>query len=198
MINQDGIRHFTCGKCGIRTAIDVSAFHPRHIVTQSVSCQNGHKNTVKVRQGMIIDIETRDTGNIDEYVEVPSYIKDIITEAYICLSEEAHKAGACAVRLVLDDFLFELGCKADRPFKKVEQLQSKCKPSSRFEIKRRSICRRIDVFKTIAGLGGYHAHAQKSITEVNESEFGIYLYAVEGAVKDFWPTRGGRDAGQVN
>jgi len=192
MANQDGIIHFTCGKCGEQTTIDVSAFHPRHIVTQSIHCRNGHKNTAKVRQGKIIEIETGETGNIGEYVDVPSHIKEIITEAYVCLGEGAPKAGTCAIRLVLDDFLFELGCEADRPSEKVEQLESKCQRGSDFEMERRTICRRIDVFKTIAGLAGYHVHAQRHITDVVESEFSNYLRTVEGAVKDLWPIRSGR------
>jgi len=129
------------------------------------------------------------TSDIDGYLDVPSHLREIIKEAYICLSEEAPKAGTCAVRLVLDDFLYEMNCKADRPLQKVQELESRCKKDSSFEIQWRSICRRIDIFKTIAGLGGYHAHPQKNITNVLDSEFMAYLRAVEGAVTDYWPKR---------
>jgi len=198
MASKNGMVPFTCGKCRVQVEINVAGFEPKTIVTQSVACPNNHKTIVKVRGGKIIDIDTRETGDIHEYVDVPPHLKEIIQEAYVCFGEGIPKAGTCAVRLVLDDFLFELGCTAQEVYNKVKQLESKCKSDLDFEKKWRIICRRIAIFEAVARLGGYHAHAQEhKITEVSPSEFSNYLYTIEAAVKDFWPKKSGEDASRI-
>ncbi len=169
----------------------MSSFRTNAIVEQEVLCPDNHKTTIKVKGGGIIDVKAQKDAptDIDDYVNVPVHIKDVIKEAHICLAQDATKAGACMVRLVLDVLLFEKNFQTDQPMSKVNALEQMCGGGGSFESNNRPLCRRIALFKTIAGLAGYHAHAQKHLFNVLPEEFQTYLAAVESAVKETWPQR---------
>jgi hypothetical protein len=161
------------------------------MVDQEVHCSGNHRTTIKVKGGRIIDLKAQRESptDIDDYVDVPVHIKDVIKEAHICLAQDATKAGASMVRLVLDVLLFEKSFTNDQPMAKVNALEQRCQGGGSFESSNRPLCRRIVLLKTIAGLAGYHAHAQKHFLNVLPEEFETYLVAVESAVKETWPRR---------
>jgi len=173
--------------------IDVSSFRASTIVEQTVFCPSNHRTTIKVKGGGIIDIKVQEIGetDVDDYVDVPAHIRDVVKEAHVCYAQGATKSGAMAVRLILDDLLFEKGFQEREPMQKVNAFEQRCRTDTGFEAANRSLFRRIDLFKTIAGLAGYHAHAQpqRSLFEVQPEEFHAYLMAVESAVKETWNRR---------
>jgi hypothetical protein len=141
--------------------------------------------------GKIVDLKpvAQKESDIDNYSDVPGDIKDVVKEAYSCMNSRASKAGASMVRLLLDGLLFHMNFQNEAPTAKVNSLESRCNSDKNFKTRNKTICSRVGVFRTIAGLAGFHAHAQKKIVDVSPTEFEMYLYAVETAVKEAWPVK---------
>jgi hypothetical protein len=172
--------------------IDVRSFSGSIVVTQPIYCQKCSRvTTIKVSNGELVDVkpEPADESDVDQYIDVPDHIKDSLKEAYVCKNSKVGRAGACVVRLILDDLLHTVDCHQERPYAKVVHLEGKCHNDLAFSQQHASLCRRVDIFKTIASLAGYYAHGQMKIVNVSPGEFELYLKAVEAAVKDRWPTR---------
>jgi hypothetical protein len=181
-----------CGRCGASIKIDVTDFEPNMSIPNIYSCQNGHAHTVLIRGGKILSIQPHPIveSDIDEFVDVPDHIRTLVKEAYRCSASDAPIAGACIVRRLLDELLYELGFTTRYLGEKVTDFESRANNDSSFRQTNDTICRRIPIFKTIANLAGYHAHAQqRPIVSVVKTEFEEYLHAVEGAIKDRWPNR---------
>lgn len=188
--NQRTTVMFNCGVCNAVVSIDVTDYHRKATVTDIYTCQNGHSATISIREGKIISRMTQKTSDIEEYPDVPDYIKEIVTEAYTCSGLKVPKAGASLVRLLLDDLLYELGFTQGMCGNKVAALDNRCRNDAGFRQNHGTLCRRVSLFRTIGSLCGFHVHAQgRPITEVIQTEFDGYLVAVEGAVKERWPRR---------
>lgn len=158
-------------------------------------CENGHTTEVSIRNEKIIFRNTIPAveSDIDDFIDVPAHIKTIVKEAYKCSAYDAPIAGASVVRRLLDELLYELGCTQPYLGAKVTQFESLCNSDQNFRQSHATLYRRLPLFRTIANLAGYHAHAQeKPIINVVKSEFEEYLHAVEGAIKDKWPNRRNR------
>lgn len=178
---------FTCSICRLPVEIDISGFNPRISVPDFYLCNNGHKTSVIIRGGTIISKNTRQESPLINSTTVPDHLKQIITEAYICIGEKAPKAGACMVRLMLDGLLWEMNFRRRMVGDKVTELETQCGIPG-FLTSNRTMCDRVPVFRTISNLAGYHAHAQSTFLQVSPTEFEQYLHIVEGAIKDRWPT----------
>jgi len=167
----------------------VSGYHHNAVVPVTAVCPNNHKNELKVTMGKIVDVKTCEVSDIEKYIDVPPHIRDIVREAYICLSYGAHRAGTCAIRLVLDALLFAQGFQDRMTFTKVVKLETRCRRDYQFRQNRGILCQRINTFKDLAGLSGYYVHAQKHVDDVIPSEFKMFLCMVEAAVKNCWPRK---------
>ena len=176
-----------CSFCSKPIEINISAFHPGMSVSVPYYCENKHKTTFNLLSGKIIGVDPREESDIVQYSNVPDNLKEIIREAYICKAEKASKAGMLMVRLMLDGLLWELGFQDRYVGDKVIKFEQKCNSDSSFKQQHKTIWSKIDVFRTISKLAGYHAHAQPDFFSVQQSEFETYLYIVEGAIKDKWP-----------
>lgn len=178
---------FDCPLCRRPIEIDISAFHQNMSVPVSYFCENSHKISVTLLGGKIISINPRDESDIVQYPNVPDHLKEIIREAYICKAEKAAKAGMCMVRLMLDGLLWELGFHDKYVGDKVKSFEQKCNSDANFKQQHATICAKVDIFRTISQLAGYHVHAQSSFHQVQQSDFETFMYIVEGAIKDRWP-----------
>lgn len=177
---------FTCSMCNESVSVDITHFNSTIVMTDFYHCKNNHKTTLKFKDGKIIDKNSTNYGDIEDYPGVPKHLKEFIKEAYVCQNEKASKAGATLVRLILDGFLWELRIRDRYVGTKVNTLKTKCTGTS-YKNNHRALCSRVPVFSTVADLAGYHAHAQPKVLQVNETEFATYLHTVEAAIKEKWP-----------
>jgi len=180
-----------CGKCNADIYIDVTDFEPNMTITNNYRCRNGHEVTVSVRNGRIILITPLAIeSDIDDYTDVPLQMKILIKEAYKCSVADAPVAGACVIRRLLDELLYELGFTRSYLGRKITAFETRCNNDQNFRTRHDTLFRRLEVFRTIAKLSSYHAHAQeRPIVDVIKSEFEEYLHVVEGAIKEKWPNR---------
>jgi len=181
----------SCGKCSGEIRVDITDFEPGTVVTSSYQCQNTHESTLSVRNGRILAVSLcpAEESDIEQFADIPDHIKTLVKEAYKC-SAYISVAGACIVRRLLDELLYDLGFHHTFVGGKVTAFETRCNNDAPFRQTNETIFRRLAIFKTVAGLSGFHAHAQGTpITAVIKSEFEEYLHAVEGAIKDHWPRR---------
>lgn len=181
-----------CGECDDPIRIDVTDFDPDALITNLYTCPNGHRYTIFIKQAQIISITPHPIieSDIDDFVDVPDHVKKLMKEAYKCSAFEVPVAGVSVVRRLLDELLYDLGFTQKYLGTKVRRFQDRCNNDPGFRRAHGSLCRRISTFQTIAGLGGYHGHAQSRIVDVVETEFDVFLHVVEGAIKNRWPNRG--------
>jgi len=181
-----------CGKCGSSIKIDATFFEPNAAITSNYQCKNGHEYTISVRGARIIWMSPSPIieSDIDDFVDVPDHIKKLVKEAYKSSAYDIPIAGACVVRRLLDELLYGLGCRKKYVGSKVTEFETKCNNDPVFKQNYLTLFNRLSTFRTIASLGGYHAHAHGSpIVNVIKSEFDLYLHAVEASVKEKWPNR---------
>ena len=192
--SQRRILQTNCGECGDSIRIDVTDFHPDMLISNLYTCANGHRHTILIKQAQIISITPHPIieSDIDNFIDVPDHIKKLVKEAHKCSAFDTPVAGAGVVRRLLDELLYELGFTQTYLGAKVSQFENRCNNSPSFRQAHETICRRISTFQTIAGLGGYHGHAQSRIVDVVKSEFDVFLHVVEGAIKNHWPNRRSR------
>lgn len=178
-----------CGICHTPINVDVTNFASGITIENNYNCQNGHIHTCSIRDGAFLDVsQTVTQSDIDTYQNVPDHIKDIINEAYMCQSWELTISGACVVRRLLDELLYHHGFDGRQVGTKVSQLQKRCNESARFERSHPSLCDRTGVFRTVADLAGFQAHAQGyQPINVLLGDFNMYLYAIETEIKTMYP-----------
>jgi len=184
---------YTCGVCHNDVGpFKIDDVERTIIVHQRVQCKTcSDKMIISIKGGKIVDFKpvAQKESDVDSYLDVPGDVKDVMKEAYSCMNSQASKAGACMVRLLLDALLFHMNFQDERPTAKVNSLESKCNSDKNYKSSNDPICRRVGIFKTIAGLAGFHAHAHKKLVDVSPTEFELYLYAVETSVKEHWPVK---------
>lgn len=176
-----------CPSCCKNFKYDISSISPRHALDIKLKCPNKHWFEVTVLNYEIIGYTLffHET-DIDNYIDVPSHIKETLKQAHSCFGEvlDAPEGGACLVRKVLDEFLLKLGFTQDYVGTKVSQLEIECNQGNHPTLKNR-----LESFRTIAGMGGFHAHAQQTYTPIVKSEWEGHLSTIEGAVKEKWNRR---------
>jgi hypothetical protein len=189
---QRRIIRTSCGKCGGDIRVDITDFEPSIAITNSYRCENTHESTLYIRNGKILAVSLCPAveSDIEQFADVPDHIKTLVKEAYKCSAYDIPIAGACTVRRLLDELLYDLGFRNNFVGSKVTAFETKCNNDAPFKQTNETVFRRLAIFKTVAGLSGFHAHAQGTpITAVIKSEFEQYLHAVEGAIEDHWPRR---------